>query len=136
MPPEPRRARSWYPAISTGSSAASGSTASHYRPTQRILHNIRISQSQAVIRTLQRPPAMTQRSRLYLTDGSVSDYDVPIRYTDFGGHKIGHAGRDRARNAVYLAPAAAEIDLSAVRSGGLARYHHGPATDAAGPQRV
>ena len=30
------------------------------------------------------------------------------RYTDFGGHKTGHAGRDRARNAVYLAPAAAE----------------------------
>ena len=32
----------------------------------------------------------------------------PERYTDFGGHKTGHAGRDRARNAVYLAPAAAE----------------------------
>jgi hypothetical protein len=42
MPPEPSRARSRYPAISTGSSPASGSTAPHNRPTRRILHLNRI----------------------------------------------------------------------------------------------
>jgi hypothetical protein len=35
---------------------------------------------------------------------TITRHPVAERYTDFGGYESGHAGRDHARNAVYLAP--------------------------------
>ena len=35
---------------------------------------------------------------------TITRHPVAERYTDFGGHKSGHAGRDHARNAVHLLP--------------------------------